>query len=1097
MSNVNNIKALFAKDGTNQKQRFPKELDPTYAKIDDRKLHELYMYTYTLANKINYFNNNNRAEGNWQDFFPMIFTDDDSYPEEILSSIESKQNNEPHLALFITFLKLFKYAQDHLNTLTKKHLDFYYQEVLKLSKKPAIPDKAHIIFNLLKNVKSHRINEGTLLKAGKDKKGQEILYRTDKEIIVNKAKIESLKTVFIDKKNDHGIYAAPFANSADGLGKEINAEEPKWYAFGSGSMPLAEIGFAIASPILFLKEGQRNIKLTFEFDKNINDKIEPQDFEVFLSGEKEWIKPLIINLKYEIKPTENNKMILNIGISPEHPPVVAYNDKVFPEGFNTKWPLLKLLLNNKNGSDIYKKLSDLIVNKLIIDVKVEEAKDLVLQNDFAVLDPCKPFQPFGPTPVIGSSFYIGSNEIFQKNPGSLELNVEWMDLPEFSSHYKAYGTDNNINNESFRAKVSILKNKGWLICQNNPTIKLFSTVSDNWKITFSESEITESLKNTDTIKKYDHTVNSGFLKLELSEPASPFTAFGHKEYPNIYAKKIIENAKPLILPNSPYTPVIKSLSISYSSSQEMVFSGMTRGNNNIRFGQFFHICPFGQAEQPACINKDVSAVTLIPAYDNEGNLYIGIKDLEPPQNLSVLFRVAEGSENPELEIEDINWSFLSENQWIPFEANQIISDTTKNLLTSGIICFNIPDNVTDNNTILPGGLIWLRATVSSNSAAICNLIDIHTQVVGVSFVDNGNDPDYLKETLAAANITRLKINDPAVTRVEQPYASFGGKVMEQDKEFYTRVSERIRHKNRAITAWDYERLVLEKFPSIHKVKCLNHTNTKSEIAPGSVSIVVIPDLRNKNAVNPFEPKTGSYTLIDIKEYLCNYISPFIELNVQNPVYEHIQVDFKVGFHLGYDEGFYGNLLNEEIKKFLSPWAFDEGRDISFGSIIYKSDILSFIEKRPYVDFVTDFRFYHFIEKDKFETREDEGSVILLPRFDVNYKNNIDQEETLKEEITKFVKEVKNINNINKSMIFSLIKEKIYIERINEFRLFIKTDDGKIKEEVELAEASNSKSILVSAPFHTIRVLKAGEYVCEGLGELGIGYMIIEVNFEVG
>ena len=39
----------------------------------------------------------------------------------------------------LAFLRLLEYARDHANTLTARHLDFYYKEVLQLKKRPAEP----------------------------------------------------------------------------------------------------------------------------------------------------------------------------------------------------------------------------------------------------------------------------------------------------------------------------------------------------------------------------------------------------------------------------------------------------------------------------------------------------------------------------------------------------------------------------------------------------------------------------------------------------------------------------------------------------------------------------------------------------------------------------------------------------------------------------------------------------------------------------------------------------------------------------------------------------------------------------------------------
>ena len=59
------------------------------------------------------------------------------------------------------------------------------------------------------------------------------------------------------------------------------------------------------------------------------------------------------------------------------------------------------------------------------------------------------------------------------------------------------------------------------------------------------------------------------------------------------------------------------------------------------------------------------------------------------------------------------------------------------------------------------------------------------------------------------------------------------------------------------------------------------------------------------------------------------------------------------------------------------------------------------------------------------------------------------------------------------------------------------NDFVVGRDTEVAIASDPRSILVSAPNHRIRVLKAGEYTCQGAGSLGIGFMIIGENFIVG
>jgi hypothetical protein len=148
----------------------------------------------------------------------------------------------------------------------------------------------------------------------------------------------------------------------------------------------------------------------------------------------------------------------------------------------------------------------------------------------------------------------------------------------------------------------------------------------------------------------------------------------------------------------------------------------------------------------------------------------------------------------------------------------------------------------------------------------------------------------------------MVVADSAVKKIEQPFTSFGGRTKEQNNDFYTRVSERLRHKNRAITIWDYERIILQNFTSVYKVKCLNHTRYEgtavsvNEAAPGNVSLIVISNIRNKNAVDPLKPRTSLVVLDDIKEFIGKIRSPFINLYVYNPLFEEVKVKFNVRFH---------------------------------------------------------------------------------------------------------------------------------------------------------------------------------------------------------
>jgi hypothetical protein len=652
---------------------------------------------------------------------------------------------------------------------------------------------------------------------------------------------------------------------------------------------------------------------------------------------------------------------------------MAFDKKLHDGSFDTTHPVLKILANNALPDHPYNWLRSLRFSQIAIDVKVKGVKSLIFQNELGLIDGEKPFQPFGPAPVKGSVFYIGSNEAFNKKLTSLKLHFKWKDLPltnyGFQSHYTHY--TNKYPNDGFTFDVKALTNAQWKSEINNSPRRLFNyfkitgrgsiLTDDQVSHTINMSQMIDEQRESRIISsKLNHDTKSGFLRLELAG-----LDFGHKEYPSVYAKQSVVVSKALLdeetppsLPNPPYTPVMEYLTLDYSCESliDLSLSNTSLGN------AFFHVQPFGEDEVTS--GQDAPYLHLLPNFDKQGYFFIGIKDMKPPQNLSVLFQVAEDSADTEW-IDDekkITWSFLGAAGWKEFVEGDIVSDSTNGLRKTGIIIFNIPKEAVSLNRAMPEGLHWLCATYDGDIRGLNKMIGLYTQAVTTVFLDQGNDPSHYDDALKAESITKLMVQDASVKKIIQPFASFGSKKPELGSDYpipyYTRVSERLRHKNRGVTIWDIERLVLQRFPNIYKVKALNHSSATTDTAPGNITIVVIEKVRNKNAVNPLQPRTGRNTLDGIKACASKYLSPFVEVHVQNPIYEEVKVDFKVAFKPGFDPGYYKTKLNEEIKQFLSPWAYQEGEDIVFGNVIYKSAIYYFVEKREYVDYVLDFRMSH-------------------------------------------------------------------------------------------------------------------------------------------
>ncbi|HEU4716393.1 MAG TPA: hypothetical protein VFU15_01090, partial [Bacteroidia bacterium] len=860
-------------------------------------------------------------------------------PDYLAESIAQYPYHKAHLGLFITFLELFAYAQKHLNELTERHLDFFYQEVLQLTPEAAVADKVHVIFELAKNASdTFKVSQDTLLKAGKDALKKELLYGTDEDIVLNKAKVAGFRNLFIDNFSAgsitaNGVYASPVANSSDGNGAALDKTIPQWQAFGSSqqgigtashTMPDARTGFAISSPQLFLSEGTRIVTLEIMFDPahafsgtaaEISELQNADYYQFSFTGAKGWLTPDSTQIIYS-NTTHSLKFIFTLNA--KLAAVTAYSSAVHAGTFNTSNPILKVELLNLQQADtpywknVYTLLDEVAVVSMDLTVDVKGMQNLTLHNEASKLDPSKPFMPFGSQPVIGSPFYVGSDEVFFKDLSSLTLNVLWHGAPsDFTDQYANYlAYDNNsstdthqidVDNDDFMATGSLLHDGTWSaemdFLLNNSSSKKDRLFDDDAQdaVQYNFSGISSDRANSsDVFLNTPLGSTRGYLRLTLGNKD-----FLHTKYAQSLAIQALKTTGGKI-PLPPYTPAIKTFSADYISTQTL----------DSTQDQFYHLQPFGEQLFSEFPVDDDSKLYLLPqfrasAYNystgetdplmkQTGMLFIAVEDLVPQKSLSLLIQVVEDSGNRNAEAPAITWSYLQNNEWIDLTAQQVISDTSNGFQTSGIVELDIPDTATNDNTILPAGYHWLRAAVTKQDnkdpSALCNVLDIIAQAVQASFRDNGNDPQHLATALAAGTIAKLSEPLAEVKSVSQPYASFGGKVAEEGDDYYRRVSERLRHKGRAITIWDYERLVLENFPSIYKVKCISHTRDVTgepdcylELAPGNVCLTVVSNLRNQGTqADLLKPSTSINTRGEIKTFLQKRASKFAKITVINP-----------------------------------------------------------------------------------------------------------------------------------------------------------------------------------------------------------------------
>jgi len=441
---------------------------------------------------------------------------------------------------------------------------------------------------------------------------------------------------------------------------------------------------------------------------------------------------------------------------------------------------------------------------------------------------------------------------------------------------------------------------------------------------------------------------------------------------DMIAKKIAIHLSAVEIPPPPYSPLVNTMSLNYSSEKELSADDNDRifRINPLGIFEAAILYPSGDVAPAKGVTSDqyIFPRSLLNSSTKEmpGMFFIGIMDLVPNQNVSILVQLAEGSRINDKKSPVVNWFYLSYDNWVQLASDNIVSDNTYGLQTTGIIEFSIPYDAANHSVLFnSSSLYWLCASVEQDTDSFPDIIGVKAQAVRVVFKDNRNDPGHLALPLEAEKIKTLIDEIPEVKKVSQPVPSFNGKLAENEKEYYTRVSERLRHKARAINNWDYERLILEEFSSFFKVKCLNNYY-KGHFAVGHVTVVPIPDLRNRNYAgsNVLMPKINYLDLRRIEKYLISKSSPFAKIHAVNPQLEYVLINCKVKFKAGVDKGFYLQKLNEDLINFLTPWAAGDTAAVSFSAKIYASSIINFIDEKEYVNYVVDLVMQQYLVNDK-------------------------------------------------------------------------------------------------------------------------------------
>lgn len=305
-----------------------------------------------------------------------------------------------------------------------------------------------------------------------------------------------------------------------------------------------------------------------------------------------------------------------------------------------------------------------------------------------------------------------------------------------------------------------------------------------------------------------------------------------------------------------------------------------------------------------------------------------------------------GTESPQ-------WHYHTGVGWKTIADSDIISDTTNHFRHSGIVQLKLNEVVVSTINDIKGGL-WLRIACNTTNDPFEALEAVRAQAVEVELDPQSEGQIEIGTALPMGSITKAKNSIKGIKKIEQPYSGEEGRKIETDASFYARVSEELRHKGRAWNRWDYERLVLERFPQIASAKCLSCCNKEGKMQAGCITMLVIPDGKAIHQPDPLKPIIGQSLKDEIKSYLQKRVSSFVTIDVVTPTYVEAKVECSFTLREGYtDINHYHNLLNEQLKTYLAPWSSgNEGME--FRTDKNESQVEEFIENQYYVDYIESF-----------------------------------------------------------------------------------------------------------------------------------------------
>ncbi|WP_168223516.1 baseplate J/gp47 family protein [Pseudarthrobacter sp. NIBRBAC000502772] len=592
-------------------------------------------------------------------------------------------------------------------------------------------------------------------------------------------------------------------------------------------------------------------------------------------------------------------------------------------------------------------------------------------NDGAV-DVTKEFQPFGAVAKRGDAFYVRSDEAFGKALATVHIAVTIMQEggAPLSSSAGGSGIPSYIaaqlQNQLVAMKLTLGSQYSSVAPQWESIFTSVSSVSTplvrwqrrqdgEWKRlgspstsfgTVSDDEVAGSAAASETFAVAGQP--GRYVRAFLAEGDFGWTDYQHKIAD--FATKAVAGTTPKpTMPPLPVPPIASAITISYTTSavESTHVESRTGWRRQVKPATAAAFAPFRQ---------DVSE-SGAPAMVAIG---LELPDAALGSSVSLYLDVDSAASCGSSDAVDASWEWWDGSVW----SALAVADGSRQLREAGLLRFVAPQSwhVGCVDVSAPAGR-WIRL-VTDQPGRLGDLLGVVADAVVAEFVSAAADPELDPSSSEALPPGTIKGTLTPITGIKKvtDLASVRGRGPESDPAYLARASARVRHRDRALTPWDYEQHVALAFPEVAAVLCLPHTDRDGKRAPGKVGLVVVPD-------RPLDP--APRPSVSLSGRIVDAFAPMkplgAEVLVLCPDYVPVTVVASIRLRRGTAALTGKETIAAALETVLHPTATFPVR---WGRTLYASTLVAFLERQQSVDVVT-----------AFELRDATGAAVELVEVD--------------------------------------------------------------------------------------------------------------------